>query len=136
METQEWYQQLNKPFFAPPPGAFGVAWGILYPIIFASFGYVFYQGWRKKIPFRVVLPFMINLVGNLIFPPIQLGTRNFLLAAVDITIVVLSLVWAMKAIWPYSKKITWLQIPYLFWGLFATLLQYSLFWLNRSNSNQ
>ncbi len=131
MNTQEWYQSLNKPFFSPPSWLFGVAWSILYPIIFVSFGYVFYKTFKKEIPFIVVIPFIINLISNLLFSPIQFGTRNFLLASIDITIVVVTLVWAIIAIYPYSKVVTFAQIPYLLWVLFATILQYSITYLNK-----
>jgi benzodiazapine receptor len=131
METYQWYESLNKPFFAPPPWLFGVAWSILYPIIFISYGYVFYKVFKKEIPFIVALPFIINLITNLLFSPIQFGTRNFLLASIDVTVIVASLVWAMVTIYPYSKTVTLAQIPYLLWGLFATILQYSITYLNK-----
>lgn len=128
--TFSWYQSLKKPFFAPPSWVFGTAWGILYPIIIVSFSYVFYQVLRKKIPARVATPFIINLFANLIFSPIQFGLQNNLLAAFDITIVIITLIWAIKEIYPHSKVVAYLQIPYLLWGLFATILQYSVTILN------
>lgn len=128
--TVSWYQTLKKPFFAPPSWAFGVAWGILYPIILVSFGYVFYQIFKKEIPVRIALPFVLNLLFNLAFSPIQFGLQNNLLAAVDITLTVVTLIWAMKAIYPFSTPVALVQIPYLLWGLFATILQYSVTILN------
>ena len=130
MDTATWYQSLEKPFFAPPPWAFGVAWSILYPIIFLSFGYVFLQALKGKLPRKVALPFAVNLVANLAFSPIQFTLQNNFLAALDITVVVASLLWAMKAVKPYSRKVYLAQLPYLAWGLFATLLQYSITILN------
>jgi tryptophan-rich sensory protein len=129
--TADWYQQINRPGFAPPPPVFGIAWSILYPIIFISFGYVFYKAFKKQVPPLVALPFVINLIANLLFSPIQFGTRNFLLASVDITVVVATLIWAMIVVWPYSRVLSLVQVPYLLWGLFATILQYSITWLNR-----
>lgn len=128
--TFSWYQSLKKPFFAPPSWVFGTAWGILYPIIIVSFSYVFYQVFKKKIPTRVATPFIINLFANLIFSPIQFGLQNNLLAAFDITIVIITLIWAIKEIYPHSKVVALAQIPYLLWGLFATILQYSVTILN------
>ena len=34
----------------------------------------------------IALPFAINLIANLVFTPIQFGTRNLPLAAADIVI--------------------------------------------------
>jgi tryptophan-rich sensory protein len=128
--TVSWYQTLKKPFFAPPSWVFGVAWGILYPIIFVSFGYVFYQIIKKKIPSKIAIPFALNLIFNFAFSPIQFGLQNNLLAAVDITLTVATLIWAMKTIYPFSRPVALAQIPYLCWGLFATVLQYSVTILN------
>ena len=56
---------------AAAPATIGLIWQILYPIIVVSFGFVFVQAIRKKVPWPVALPFAINLVTNLIFTPIQ-----------------------------------------------------------------
>jgi len=126
-----WYSNLIKPSFAPPAYLFGIVWSIIYPIIFISFGYVFYLFFKKQIPFIVLVPFILNLIFNLLFSPIQFGLQNNYLAALDITIVVGTLVWAIFSIFPYSRVISYAQVPYLLWGLFATILQYSITWLNR-----
>lgn len=128
--TVSWYETLKKPFFAPPSWVFGVAWGILYPIIIVSFGFVFYQTFKKNYPRKIAIPFILNLIFNLLFSPIQFGLQSNILAAADITLTVATLIWAMKIIYPLSKPIALAQIPYLFWGLFATALQYSVTVLN------
>lgn len=125
-----WYQSLKKPFFAPPSWLFSIVWGIIYPIIFITFGYVFYQVYKKRIPQKVIWPFLLNLLFNLIFSPIQFGLQNNFVAAIDISLVVITLIWAIKIIHPYHKKIAFFQIPYLAWGLFATILQFSVTILN------
>ena len=50
---------LMKPFGADPAKvvAIGLIWQILYPIILVSFGFVFVQAIRKKVPWLVALPF-------------------------------------------------------------------------------
>jgi translocator protein len=42
-----------------------------------------------------------------------------------------TLIWAMLAIYPYASWITYVQIPYLLWVCFATVLQLTVTWLNR-----
>lgn len=131
MPAYEWYGQLLKPAWAPAPPVFGIAWSIIYPLIAISFGFVFWKAIKKAIPAKVALPFALNLIFNLIFTPIQFGLRNNWLAALDIAAVVITLVWAMKAVFSHYKWVTFMQIPYLGWGLFATVLQFSVTWLNR-----
>jgi len=105
-------------------------WSVLYFIIFLTFGYVFYKIYRGDIPKKVAWPFVLNLGFNFAFTPIQFGLQNVLLAAVDILLVLVTLVWLMFAIWPYSKKIVYANIPYLLWVSFATVLQLSITFLN------
>ncbi len=131
MPTYEWYQKLIKPSWAPPSWLFGPVWTFLYILIAVSFGKVFLMAYKKEVAFIVALPFILNLIFNLVFTPIQFGLRNNLLAAVDIVLVLATLVWAMAAIWPHVRWVTYLQIPYLLWVSFATVLQLSVTFLNR-----
>jgi len=128
--TAEWYSALIKPGFAPPGEVFGIAWSILYPIIFISFGYVFYLAWVKKIPRKVALPFALNLLFNFAFSPIQFGLQMNLLAALDIILILATIIWCIVTIWKYSKTVAYAQIPYLLWVSFATVLQFSITYLN------
>jgi benzodiazapine receptor len=129
--SYDWYSQLIKPTWAPPPWLFGPVWTFLYALIAFSFGKVFYMLWRKEIPFVVALPFILNLFFNFIFTYLQFGLKNNLLAGADILLVFITLVWAMVAIYPYAKWITYIQVPYLLWVAFATILQLTITYLNR-----
>jgi tryptophan-rich sensory protein len=125
-----WYQQLIKPSWAPPAWVFGPVWTALYAIIAVSFGYVGFLFFKGKIPFLVMLPFILNLVFNFAFTPIQFGLKNNILAAVDILLVLVTLVWLMVAIFPYARWVALVNIPYLAWVLFATTLQLTIIFLN------
>ena len=85
---------------------------------------------QKKLPIIIILPFILNLVFNFAFTPIQFGLKNNLLAGVDILLVLITLVWAMIAIYPHVRWITYIQIPYLLWVSFATILQFIITILN------
>ena len=131
MPTYDWYQQLIKPSFAPPAYLFGPVWTFLYILIIISFGKVFLMFWQKQIPLIVLLPFVLNIFFNLIFTSIQFGLKNNLLASVDIFLILSTLVWAIIAIFPFARWIAYIQIPYLLWVSFATILQFSVTYLNR-----
>jgi translocator protein len=126
-----WYSNLIKPSFAPPAWLFSPVWTVLYVIIAITFFRVFYLVWKKIIPERVALPFTLNIIFNVAFTPIQFGLQNNYLAAVDILLILGTLIWAMIAIWPYSSKLAYWQVPYLAWAGFATMLQLTVTWLNR-----
>ncbi len=129
--TYSWYQQLIRPSWAPPSFIFGPVWSLLYILIAISFGKVFLMLFSRSIPFVVALPFILNLVFNLAFTPLQFGLKSNLLAAMDILLVLGTLIWAMIAIFPYARWITYIQIPYLLWVSFATVLQLTITYLNK-----
>jgi tryptophan-rich sensory protein len=125
-----WYSTLIKPSWSPPAWLFGPVWTFLYILIAISFGKVFWMAWKKEIALIVALPFVLNLVFNFAFTPIQFGLQNNYLAALDILLVLGTLIWAMVAIYPYAHWITYMQIPYLLWVSFATVLQITITYLN------
>lgn len=131
MQAYSWYQQLIKPSWAPPSWVFGPVWTVLYVLIALSFSKVFLMAWQKQIPLIIILPFVLNLIFNFIFTPIQFGLQNNVLAAIDIIFVLGTLIWAMMAIHPYLPWIAYVQIPYLLWVSFATILQLTITYLNR-----
>lgn len=130
MNTYDWYSKLIKPTWSPPSWLFGPVWTFLYVLIAISFGRVFWLAWQRKIALVVVLPFVLNLVFNFSFTPIQFGLKNNLLAAIDILLVLGTLIWAMAAIYPHSRWLCYIQIPYLLWVSFATILQLTITYLN------
>ncbi len=134
METYNWYSQLIRPTWSPPSWIFGPVWTVLYIIITFSFGTVFYKAFTKQIPWIVALPFVLNLVFNFIFTPIQFGLKNNLLASVDILLVLGTLVWALYTIWhnvPELRWVAYVNIPYLLWVTFATTVQLAITYLNK-----
>lgn len=125
-----WYSQLIKPSWSPPAWLFGPVWTVLYILIAVSFGKVFLLFFQKKIPFIVALPFILNLIFNFIFTPLQFGLKNNLLAAIDILLILGTLIWAIAAIYPSVRWIAYMQIPYLLWVSFAMILQLTVTYLN------
>jgi benzodiazapine receptor len=117
MTWMDWYNGLAKPDWTPAPATIGLIWQILYPIILVTFGFVFVQTIRRKLPWTVAPPFAINLVANLIFTPIQFGLRNLL--------------WMVMAIWRHYRWVAVAQCPYFIWVSLATVLQLSITWSNR-----
>ena len=130
MNAYSWYSQLIKPFWAPPSWLFGPVWSFLYVLVAISFGKVFLMTLQRKISFAVALPFVLNLIFNFSFTYLQFGLKNNFLASIDILLVLGTLIWAMIVIYPHAKWITYIQIPYLLWVSFATVLQLTITFLN------
>ncbi len=129
--SSTWYSQLIKPTWAPPSWIFGPVWSVLYIIIFISFGSVFYKVFNKQLPFIIAIPFILNLIFNLSFTYFQFGLKSNILAAIDIILVLVTLVWALIVIYPHIKWVALVNIPYLLWVMFATILQLTITFINR-----
>lgn len=126
-----WYKELIKPTWAPPSWLFGPVWSVLYVLIAVSFGAVFYKFFNKQLSFVVILPFILNLIFNLSFTYFQFGLRSNILAAIDIVLVLITLVLAIVVIYPHVKWVSFINIPYLIWVMFATVLQFTITFLNK-----
>lgn len=138
METKAYFNTLIKPTWAPPAWLFGPVWTFLYILIAISFGKVFILLFQKQISFWIALPFILNLIFNFSFTYFQFGLKNNYLAALDILLVLGTLIWGMVAIWRLAPQslggvgwITYINIPYLLWVSFATVLQLTITYLNR-----
>jgi tryptophan-rich sensory protein len=141
--AQSWYKTQKKPKWAPPSWLFGPVWTVLYVLIAVSFGTVFMKVASGELPPIVALPFALNLFFNVIFSPIQFRLRSNVLAAVDVLLVLLTLLWALFTIYVFSltqhistgaSDLPWIiyaNIPYLLWVSFATVLQLTVTYLNR-----
>ena len=130
METIEWYATLIKPAWAPPSWIFGPVWSILYTIIAITYGYTLVLFLKGKISFRVLLPFILNIIFNLAFTPLQFGLQNNFLDAIDILLVFATLVWLIIVIYHHARWVSYANIPYLLWVTFAMTLQFTITYLN------
>jgi len=130
-ETYNWYSTLIKPSWSPPSWLFGPVWTVLYIIIAVTYGTVFYKVYTKELPTIVALPFVLNLIFNFSFTYFQFGLKNNLLASIDILLVLGTLIWALVVIYPRIKWVALMNIPYLIWVSFATVLQLTITWLNK-----
>lgn len=130
---------LVLPSWAPPAWLFWPVWSVLYIMIIISYGAVV----KTQIidPIRVgqgvtsanllfILPFVINVIANILFTYFQFGLKNYSLALVDILIVLVTIIWTMYLLWSSHKVLFWMQVPYLLWVSFATVLMWSVWGMN------
>lgn len=126
-----WYAGLDKPSFNPPNWIFAPVWTILYALMGLS-AYLVYEKGPKRKEVRVALAvFAGQLVLNALWSIIFFGAHQILGAAVLIVAL-----WAMilVTIWLFSgisKAAAYLLVPYILWVSFATVLNISLYVLNR-----
>jgi benzodiazapine receptor len=126
-----WYANLNKPPFNPPNWVFGPVWTTLYVLM----GVAAFLVWRKGLGERGVrlalVCFIVQLVLNALWTPLFFGLRSPLAGLIDIVLLLAAIGLTTMLFLRISKPAGVLLVPYILWVLFATILNASIFLLNR-----
>lgn len=122
-----WYSGLVKPFFNPPNWVFGPVWTILYVLM----GVSLYLVWTRS-PSRIAVTFfIIQLMLNFLWSFLFFYFKNPLLAFIDIILLLIMIILTIIQFYPISKTAAFLLIPYILWVSFATILNFSIYYLNK-----
>lgn len=126
-----WYASLNKPPFSPPNYLFGPVWTVLYILMGISFALIWSKGLKSKRVREAVYLFGVQLLLNAIWSPVFFGMRNVLLALIIIIFMWLYILKTIVAFGKVNKLASYLLYPYIAWVSFATILNFSVWILNR-----
>jgi len=125
-----WYKTLNKPFFTPPTWIFTPVWIILFILMGISLFFV----WRNPDhpQFKPALIFFfVQLILNVLWSFAFFGRKSPFLGLLDIVVLWIAILLTIRYSFKVSKFAGVLLIPYLLWVSFASLLNFSLWILNR-----
>ena len=126
----EWYAGLTKPSWNPPDYLFGPVWSVLYAMIGVSAWLV----WRKAGFSGSGLAlgiFAIHLVFNALWSYLFFGLHRPDLALLDIVVLWFAIVLVAVLFWRVHRLAGAMMLPYLAWVTFASVLNYTLWSLNR-----
>ena len=126
--SKEIYESLNLPVFAPPSWLFGVVWPILYVFMGISLYLILVS--ESSIRNSAIEIFFIQLVVNLLWPLAFFRLKLFIVALVILMILIPLVVIMIKIFHGINKTSAYLQIPYLVWITFATVLNYAVVLMN------
>jgi len=127
----EWYATLNRPSFNPPNWIFGPVWTTLYILMGISFFLIWKQEVSKERN-RAVLIFLLQLLLNFAWSFIFFYFNMIGLALVEIILLWISIVLMLVVFYKIKPLTSYINIPYLLWVTFATVLNASYYILNRS----
>ena len=122
-----WYVYLNKPSFNPPNYLFGPVWTLLYILMGISFYLVIN---KPNISWLLVGIFITQIILNFFWSFIFFNAHNLGLALFEIVLLWASILAMIILFYKTNKWAAILNIPYLLWVSFATLLNYSIYSLN------
>jgi tryptophan-rich sensory protein len=127
-----WYPTLVKPSFNPPAWVFGPVWTVLYIMM----GVAAFLVWRRGFDadgVRIALGvFAVQVALNGVWSILFFGMHEPGWALVEILVLWMAIGTTVFLFWRVAPSAGVLLLPYWMWVSFATLLNASLWWLNRS----
>lgn len=150
--NSEWYKNLKKPSWNPPPVIFAVVWPFLYATIGVSVWLASFRGVSSD----GLLVYGIQLLLNFFWPILFFGWKklgwsvalngelfyfinfkssifsHFVVFLVFLWIGILSTMKLFRLADPLAAKLLW---PYLIWVSFATVLNHQIWVLNKGKAN-
>jgi translocator protein len=130
-----WYSALNKPSFTPPNWLFAPVWTTLYVLM--AFGV-----WRvlraadpraRRLPALIL--FSVQLVLNAAWSWMFFGARSPLLGLINILPQLIAVCATIYFFYWIDRVAAWCLVPLAVWVAFASILNLSIWWLNRANDD-
>ncbi len=126
-----WYQFLQKPAFNPPNWIFSPVWTTLYILMGISLFLIWSNKEKTKRRKWFLIIFILNLVLNFFWSMIFFYWQQPGWAFLEIIPLALSILILIILGWKISKPASWLLVPYFLWVSFASVLNFSIWFLNK-----
>lgn len=124
-----WYTSINKPSFNPPNYLFGPVWTTLYILMGVSL-YLILQSESSELRKKAIAIFSIQLFLNFCWSFIFFNFQMLGLAFVEIILMWICILTTIVVFFKINKTAGLIQIPYLLWVSFASVLNGSIWYLN------
>ncbi len=128
--VKTWYPLLNKPDWNPPPWIFGPVWTALY-VMMSIAAWRVYQKRNTQGANVTLALFFIQLCLNALWSILFFGLHSPGFALIEILILWGLLFNLQLRFWTLDRIAGWLWLPYLLWVTFASILNGTIWWLNR-----
>lgn len=125
------YSDLIQPSFAPPSIVFPIVWTILYTLMGISHYLVTNSSANSILKFGASSIYVIQLIFNLLWSIVFFVFEWRLFAFIWILLLIGLVVIMIKRFYNINKTAAYLQILYLLWLVFASILNLSVYLLNR-----
>ena len=124
-----WYRTLNKPSFNPPNYLFGPVWSLLYLLMGVSL-FMILKAEKSPARSKAIAAFTIQIVLNFFWSIIFFMFHAVGMALTEIVLMWVAILWMIVALYRVNKPASLIQIPYIAWVSFATILNAAIFHLN------
>lgn len=126
----DYYNTINKPFFAPPKLFYPIVWTIMYILIAITIYTVLKSYKFKDIPTSYKVTLLINYIFNQSYTLLFFGLNNNFLGFASCLGTFLSSLFLYEETNLLNSKMSKLLQPYIVLLAFATILSVSIYLLN------
>ena len=126
-----WYASLIKPPFSPPNWLFGSVWLTLYTLMGLALALVWAKGIGDKKVKQAVVLFGAQLFLNVLWSILFFGLHLTFLAFFEILLMLGFIALTTLSFYRIERRAAYLMLPYLAWVSFASVLNFSIWLLNR-----
>lgn len=127
----EWYAGLRKPVWNPPDWIFAPVWTLLYTLMAVSAWLVWHPKGARAVALGLGL-YVLQLLFNAMWSWLFFGLHRTGLALAEILLLWCCITAMVIVFWKLDWRAGTLLLPYLLWVSFATVLNATLWWLNRA----
>ena len=128
----EQYAEFKQPSFAPPGWLFGPVWTLLYILMGGATYLVWRSGTATTGVKTALIIFFVQLLFNILWTFIFFGLNLRGLAFAEIILLWILILVNIILYWRIKPIAGILLLPYIFWVSFASLLNFSIWQLNKS----
>lgn len=125
--TSNGYQEIIRPSFSPPAIIFPIVWTLLYILMGISSYLVLTNNSDNE---KALKYYILQLIVNLIWPIIFFVFKLYTLSFIWILLLIYLVTKMILEFYKINKMSAYLQIPYLLWLIFASILNLSITILN------
>jgi tryptophan-rich sensory protein len=125
-----WYRRIIKPTWNPPDSIFAPVWITLYLLMAVAAWLV----WKRYGVAQALLPltlFLVQLLLNAVWSWLFFGLHRPKAAFIDIVVLWVTILVTLISFWRHEPLAGVLLLPYLLWVSFATMLNWTIWRMNR-----
>lgn len=126
---QDWYIHLTRPGISPPNWVFGPVWTILYILMGVSF-YLIWKHPPGRKRDRAIIIYIMQLLFNFLWSFIFFYFHQIGLALIEIVILWILIAVMIIRFARINPLAAYINLPYLLWVAFATILNAGFYLLN------
>ena len=129
--VESWYQTIARPTWNPPGWIFGPVWTTLYVMMGISLFLVWKEDASVELKKIAIALFTVQLVLNFFWSFIFFNQHQIGWALVEIIAMWVFILLTIFAFAQVNKAAAWLLVPYISWVSFATILNFTIWQLNK-----